>query len=154
MSVRKSLVSVLASVSLAGAGALALAPPAQAAIPGIEELRNVATGFCLDSNSSGSAYTHVCNGNEYQKWLIMPGTGATYTLQSRATGLCLDSNGGSRVYTHVCNGGDYQKWTISRATPTGSYVLTNIVSSLVLDSNGSKRVYMHVPNGGDYQQWA
>jgi hypothetical protein len=33
------------------------------------EIRNVATGLCLDSNTSGSVYTLACNGGNFQRWL-------------------------------------------------------------------------------------
>jgi hypothetical protein len=36
---------------------------------GIYNLKDVATGRCLDSNASGSIYTNPCQPtNEYQQW--------------------------------------------------------------------------------------
>lgn len=37
---------------------------------GAYEWRNVATGRCLDSNTSKSVYTRPCNGGSFQKWDI------------------------------------------------------------------------------------
>lgn len=34
-----------------------------------ETYKNLATGYCLDSNAARQVYTHICNGGSYQKWL-------------------------------------------------------------------------------------
>jgi hypothetical protein len=34
----------------------------------VETYQNLATGRCLDSNTSGSAYTLGCNGGSFQRW--------------------------------------------------------------------------------------
>ena len=91
-------VALLALTVPASAAAEARAPEAV--------LKNVATGFCLDSNANKQAYTHDCNGGSYQKWALSSGT----TLKNLATGFCLDSNANKQLYTHDCNGGSYQQW--------------------------------------------
>jgi hypothetical protein len=110
-------------------------------------LKNVATGFCLDSNANKQVYTLGCNGGSYQKWTVTNGT----TLKDLATGFCLDSNANKQVYTHDCNGGSYQKWTLGR----GSHgtTLKNLATGFCLDSNANRQVYTHDCNGGSYQEW-
>jgi hypothetical protein len=127
---------------------LALSVPASAAAdtraaPAV--LKNVATGFCLDSNANKQVYTHDCNGGSYQKWTLGSGT----TLKNLATGFCLDSNANKQVYTHDCNGGSYQKWTLGSGT-----TLKNLATGFCLDSNANKQVYTHDCNGGSYQKWS
>jgi serine/threonine-protein kinase len=62
--------------TVAGTGALAVAllaicvrasaaADARAAQPTV---KNVATGFCLDSNANRQVYTLGCNGGSYQEW--------------------------------------------------------------------------------------
>jgi serine/threonine-protein kinase len=94
-------VALLALTVPASAAAEARAPEAV--------LKNVATGFCLDSNANKQAYTHDCNGGSYQKWTLGRGSHGT-TLKNLATGFCLDSNANKQLYTHDCNGGSYQQW--------------------------------------------
>jgi hypothetical protein len=67
-------------------------------------LKDVATGYCLDSNGT-SLYTHVC-GSDYQVWT---GSDVRSTLQQVVTDVCLDGSGTS-VYVLACNGGAYQNW--------------------------------------------
>ncbi len=49
--------------------------------------KNVATGFVVDSNIDGQAYTQPENGGSYQKWFL---EGAR--LRNVATNKSLDSN--------------------------------------------------------------
>ena len=72
----------------------------------VATLKDRATGYCLDGNST-KLYTHVCNGGEYQQWHV---SDSTATLTSEATNDCLDGSGTS-VYPHACNAGNaYQEW--------------------------------------------
>lgn len=57
--------TVLGTIGAAGALALAMSVPANAAT---SRFVNVSTGFCLDSNGSGNVYTLGCNGGNYQHW--------------------------------------------------------------------------------------
>lgn len=110
-------------------------------------IKDVATGFCLDSNANKQAYTHDCNGGSYQKWTISNGT----TLKDVATGFCLDSNANKQVYTHDCNGGSYQKWILGKGAH--GTTLKNLATGFCLDSNANRQLYTHDCNGGSYQQW-
>jgi hypothetical protein len=67
-------------------------------------LKDVATGYCLDSNGT-SLYTHVC-GSTYQVWT---GSNVMGTLEQSVTSVCLDGSGTS-VYVLACNQGAYQIW--------------------------------------------
>jgi hypothetical protein len=65
-------VGLTTTVSIAALG-LALSVPAaaaatQAAPAGPAVLKNAATGFCLDSNTSKQVYTLDCNGGTFQRW--------------------------------------------------------------------------------------
>jgi outer membrane phospholipase A len=113
-------------------------------------LKDVATGFCLDSNGNRQVYTLSCNGGSYQKWTLSKGRFGT-TLKDVATGFCLDSNANRQVYTLGCNGGSYQEWTLSKGR--FGTTLKNVATGFCLDSNGNREVYTLGCNGGSYQQW-
>ncbi|MBA3924509.1 MAG: ricin-type beta-trefoil lectin domain protein [Nostocaceae cyanobacterium] len=89
------------------ASVLVVAATSFAANPGT--YKNVATGFCLDSNANGEVYTLKCNGGNYQNWKVSSNRSARI-LTNVSTGFCLDSNANGKVYTLKCNGGNYQKW--------------------------------------------
>ena len=118
--------------------------PAQAAGP--YTWRNVSTGFCLDSNTSGSAYTLGCNGGSFQKWTWTGGS-SSVEHKNLATGKCLDSNTSGSVYTLACNGGNFQRWRRS------GQKWINVATGRCLDSNTAGRVYTLACNGGNFQNW-
>jgi hypothetical protein len=64
---------------------------------GLHTFTNQGNSYCLDSNSSGSAYDHTCNGGLYQDWDLVfnGGTPTTFNLVDDETGRCLDSNFGN-----------------------------------------------------------
>ena len=112
--------------------------------------RDLATGFCLDSNGEGRVYTLGCNGGSFQKWVLRSADGGV-TLHNLATGFCLDINTQGRVYTLSCNGGNYQVWT--RTRHGRQVTLRNLSTGFCLDSNTEGRAYTLGCNGGNYQRW-
>ena len=109
--------------------------------------RNVATGFCLDSDTNGSVYTLDCNRGNFQNWNRTPPAAKEQQLRSVATGFCLDSNTDGEVYTLACNGGNFQRWRRDK----GRFI--NVATGLCLDSDTSGRVYTLACNGGAFQRW-
>jgi serine/threonine-protein kinase len=112
---------------------------------------NTSTQRCLDSNTSGNAYTLGCNGGAFQLWTNTP-LAFGDQIRNRATGLCLDSNTSGRVYTLGCNGGAFQQWTV-RYTGTFGWEIRNVATGFCLDSNTSGHVYTLACNGGNFQRW-
>jgi Ricin-type beta-trefoil lectin domain len=128
------------------------ATSAQAAVPGVATLRDLATGLTLDSNTSGNVYALPANGGSFQKWVVARSDFGTVTLRDLATSRCLDSNTNGDVYTLGCSGGSFQKWiVINRGF--GTIVLRNLATGRVLDSNAWGEVYTLGENGGSYQKW-
>jgi serine/threonine-protein kinase len=125
-------------------------PPVFAQPAPTQIFKNLATGFCLDSNSEGEVYTMGCNGGSYQKWINI-GTPDTVIYEDLATGFCLDSNSEGEVYTMGCNGGSYQKW-INIGTPD-TVIYKDLATGFCLDSNSEGEVYTMECNGGSYQKW-
>jgi Ricin-type beta-trefoil lectin domain len=75
-----------------------------------DQIRDLATGRCLDSNTAGNAYTLPCNLGAFQQWTVRYTGSFGFEIQNVATGLCLDSNASGSVYTLTCNGGNFQRW--------------------------------------------
>jgi hypothetical protein len=72
-------------------------------------LKNLATGFYLDSGANGDTYAHPRNGGGYQQWKPEPSGDGYVVLRNRQTGRVL-ANGGtsgpelSRIYTRQLTG--------------------------------------------------
>lgn len=134
--------------------ASSLSPSASYANPSIaavETYKNLATGYCLDSNAARQVYTLGCNGGSYQRWTVIVNSDGTRSFKNVATGYCLDSNAARSVYTLGCNGGSYQRWYISRNGSTITF--KNKATGFCLDSNAARKVYTLGCNGGSYQRW-
>ncbi len=75
---------------------------------GTSELRNHATGACLDSGDS-ALQGASCSKAPTQKWVVTALADASVEIRSRTTGACLDdSDQGLR--TVPCDGSNHQKW--------------------------------------------
>jgi len=121
---------------------------AQSASAVTVQYKNVATSFCLDSNTSRDVYTQTCNGGSFQKWIDST-AGSARLLKNGGTSYCLDSNSAGSVYTNVCNAGNSnQQWTRGS---TGTW--RNVATGRCLDSNTNRLVYTSTCNGGSFQRW-
>jgi serine/threonine-protein kinase len=148
----RARLAVLAMPLMIAAAAAAVGPSGTALASSTTRLQDVATLFCLDSNTNGNAYTGGCNGGNYQNWALRPVAGYTsdYNIVDAQTGRCLDSNSSGQVYTLTCNGGNYQNWHMTAGSTT---TIQNVATLFCLDSNTSGQVYTLSCNGGNFQRW-
>jgi Ricin-type beta-trefoil lectin domain len=81
-----------------------------------QQIVDLATGRCLDSNFSGNVYANGCNSGPYQVWNFLWDTQTGgYQLQDSETGLCLDNSSVTGppgpVFTDACNAAsETQTW--------------------------------------------
>ncbi len=76
---------------------------------GTSELRNHATGACLDSSGSGLR-TSACSKAASQKWQLTAWDDKSVQVSSRTTGACLDDSGDAGLRAVPCDRSDRQKW--------------------------------------------
>ncbi|WP_437302926.1 RICIN domain-containing protein [Sorangium sp. So ce388] len=77
---------------------------------------------CLDVVQGSAAdgagvVTSSCNGNDNQRWKLVPRRDGYYNIVNRKSGKCLDVKGASKrdgaaVVQWRCNGGDNQAWRV------------------------------------------
>jgi serine/threonine-protein kinase len=111
------------------------------------QLKNLATSFCLDSDTDGDVYTLDCtDDNTFQQWTV---ENNITTIENFATGLCLDSNFDGNVDTLQCDGSDNQLW--NRFDTADGYIFQDLQTGLCLDSNTDQDVYTHDCDLDDFQ---
>ncbi|WP_328929599.1 XRE family transcriptional regulator [Streptomyces sp. NBC_00190] len=76
---------------------------------GTSELRNHATGACLDSSGSG-LHAAACGRTSSQKWSLTSWADESVQVRSQTTGTCLDDGGTAGLRAVPCNRSDQQKW--------------------------------------------
>lgn len=69
-------------------------------IGSFRELRNYATGRCLDHSQEYGVRAIRCNGWNWQRWLPHRASDGTIFLVNKATALCLGD--GKQVFAHSC----------------------------------------------------
>jgi serine/threonine-protein kinase len=111
---------------------------------------DVATGRCLDSNSSGSAYTLACNGGNYQRWRPQVVGGTLFV--DVATGRCLKAPAQGGASTAGCNSSDNDQIWAGAFTSNPDNIV-RIFGGQCLDSNSQGNVYTLPCNGGQFQLW-
>ncbi|GAB3948463.1 hypothetical protein GCM10029976_079680 [Kribbella albertanoniae] len=116
---------------------------------GVVQMKNKATGRCLQGTNTAAVSTTTCSTSSYQRWTLI-WDGESYRFKNNNNGRCLDHNS-TTAYTHVCNSGLYQIWY--RKTDDG-YRFRNATTGKCLDSNSRGTVYPNTCNSGDYQKWA
>lgn len=138
-------------ILLLAIGVMTVAGSEPASADPARQLRNVSTGFCLESNPNHGIYTYTCNGWSWQQWHVHAGNYASRVM-NYTTGMCLDSNAAGRVYGNPCTANNsYQEW---RLTPNSyGWEFRNVATGLCLDSNTARQVYTRRCNGGNFQRW-
>ena len=113
---------------------------AQSAAAG--QVKNKATGLCLDGDRGGNVYTKGCTSNNgYQHWDFSDKGSNIWVFKSNASALCLDSDKAGNVYAKSCKQSNpYQRWVFS-ASDGGTY--KNEATGLCLDSDNQGKVYTY-----------
>lgn len=124
------------------------------------EWRDRGTLRCLDSNTSGSAYTGPVpcgdeTGNLFQTWYVIANSDGSYGIRDVATGRCLDSNGSGSAYTNPCQAANtYQHWYLLYNSYDDSYGIKDVATGRCLDSNDAGSVYTNPCQAlNSYQHW-
>jgi hypothetical protein len=112
---------------------------AQSAAAG--QVKNKATGQCLDGDRNGNVYAKDCTSNNgYQHWDFAK-NGSNWVFKSNGSALCLDGDKAGNVYAKNCNQDNpYQRWVYSR-NAGGTY--QNEATGLCLDSDNQGKVYTY-----------
>ncbi|MEW2374410.1 RICIN domain-containing protein [Streptomyces sp. NPDC006656] len=120
-----------------------------------DQVKNVQTGLCLDSDTQGKAYTNPCrNDNKYQQWWVHFNDAGQYQLENRQTGLCLQAGSGDSVVTASCSATKSAQWWTLNGIGNQRYVLSNVANGRSLDSNQKGQAYTSPHSlSNPYMQW-
>ncbi|MEU4640345.1 hypothetical protein [Micromonospora sp. NPDC023814] len=172
---RHRVLAFVVALMVGAFSAITVASPAQAWFITANMVRNLQTGWCLDSNWAGDVYTLPCSlpmgTNPHQVWEVhgvMSGlSDPVVQLKNKATGRCLDTIYGDNPRT-VTLDGHYCPTGVTNTLPpayvwrtfffaTGSkwnsvQFKSYMSTSYCLDSNYGD-VYSFHCNGGNWQNW-
>lgn len=124
-------------------------------------LHDKATGRCLDSNTSGSAYALPCNGGNFQNWLAINLEGSSRALEDAQTNLCLTT--GTQVNSNLvlmktesCAGNAVNFAVVSNSDGTDTFTTGTWCLDSNTDGEGNNvgSVYIDPCNGGNYQRFS
>ncbi|ACU75464.1 Ricin B lectin [Catenulispora acidiphila DSM 44928] len=146
---------------LVGVVALTAMVSSSASASGTVTLHSKATGRCLDSNTSGTAYAIACNGGTYQSWIMGSFGGNDQYLQDSQTGRCLTT--GTQANSNLV----YMKTVTPCADNAVNFLVvansdgtkTFKAGTWCLDSNTNGEgnnvgaIYIDPCNGGNYQRF-
>ncbi|MFJ8295328.1 RICIN domain-containing protein [Streptomyces sp. NPDC094447] len=121
-----------------------------------QQIKNIRTGLCLDSDYNGNAYTKGCAGdhsNPYQQWIFQWTNYGTFKIENVQTQRCLQRSGSKGVITGSCNSVDADWREEYLGSQRYNLIATN---GLALDSDAKGNAYLNpknVPSDNPYQQW-
>ncbi|MBB6568504.1 ricin-type beta-trefoil lectin domain protein [Kribbella sandramycini] len=130
---------------------LAVVPPAYAGPTAVVNVKNAATGRCLQAfDDARVVRTNGCAGLRSQEWEWQRSARPEFgMLRNNSTGRCLDANGSGGVYTNVCDVNNTFQWFVRQPDTT----IKHGASGRYLDSNGGGDVYTLPANGSPNQRW-
>ncbi|WP_446040777.1 RICIN domain-containing protein [Streptomyces sp. SID1121] len=76
---------------------------------GTRELRNHATGACLQHGDAGLGTRH-CDRSAAQRWWLAVGSDDSTRLKNKVTGACLDDSTAAGMRALPCEDRKHQKW--------------------------------------------
>ena len=107
-----------------------------------KNLKQKATGKCLDGNVNSLTLNGCSTTNDYQNWQLDNGL-----LKQKATGKCLDGNAAGLTINDCSAANDYQNWQFENG------LLKQKASGKCLDGNSAGLTLTDCSTTNDYQNW-